>query len=162
MAKKKIEQPNVSQERELASVMYNERDEYQLRGKTLTMSWLRGSATDKLTRIMLKKERFAKDGFPLDENKVACKCAAAIRLNGYWKILFFWWILWRWYFYIKQYSEFELMPMVELAQKKTPVKEYFELTTLLTGLKETKMMMTRKELERFRTQAERSGAKGGK
>mgnify|MGYP000113932552 FL=1 len=47
------------------------------------------------------------------------KCAAAIVLNGYWKILFFYWFLWRWFFYVMQYSDEELLPLIETGKKST-------------------------------------------
>lgn len=39
-------------------------------------------------------------------------------LNGYWKIKFLYPFLWRWFFYIKQYGDHELMKVIAVGKKK--------------------------------------------
>ena len=58
-----------------------------------------------------------------------------------------WWALWRWYFYVRQYSEAELLPLIELSKKKVPLETYLTATIYLTAMKDTVMQMTRKEAE---------------
>jgi len=161
-------QPSIQEQITAASLMYNEKDSVMIRNKKVCLRWINGHATEKVTRIMLSKEERTADGYPVSEGKIACKCAAALRLNGYWKIRLAWWALWRWYYYVRQYQEFELIPLIDLAQKKTPVLPYFYLTTSLTALKETRMNMTREEMAREKktaqspTPQEQSAVKDGR
>lgn len=140
MAKEKgTTQPTEQDERTLNSVIENEADIVELRGKKVKVRWLGYFALRKMTKVMLDEGA--------DEQSVLCKSVAAIKLNGYWKIKFLWWALWRWYFYVKQYTEKELLPIVECAKKKVPLESYLTATILLTAMKDTAMQMTRKEAE---------------
>lgn len=152
MAKKKINQPTNDEQRDLLNVMINGIDYCELRGKKIGLRWTTGETLKKITSVMLDK-----DG---DESKVSCKCAAAIILRGWFKMKMFYWILWRWFYFVKGYGDHELKPLIELAQKKTPVTQYYEVMTLLTGLKITKEIMTREEVQRIQT--ERIGVSDGK
>lgn len=87
-----------------------------------------------------------------DEDKIVCKATALLRLNSWWKIKFFYWLLWRWYFYIREYNEAELIPYIEECKKKLPVEGYYGAIILLTAMKTTKMQMTRAEVEHFQAE----------
>lgn len=139
MPKKNITQPTKENEKELKSIVENKADIVLLRGKKIKLHWLGYFALSKMTDVMINEKE--------NEQSVLCKCAAAITLNGYWKIKFLWWITWRWYFYVKQYTEKELLPLVECAKKKVPLEPYLTATILLTAMKDTAMQMTRKEAE---------------
>jgi hypothetical protein len=78
---------------------------------------------------------------------VGCKCLAAARLNGYFKIKFLWWFLWRFYFYIRQYRDLEIAEAVALIKKKAiaALAVYSLNTTLLIETRETVMKMNRAE-----------------
>lgn len=152
MAKKKINQPTNDEQRDLLNVMINGIDYCELRGRKIGLRWTTGETLKKITSVMLDKNG--------DESKVSCKCAAAIILRGWFKMKMFYWILWRWFYFVKGYGDHELKPLIELAQKKTPVTQYYEVMTLLTGLKITKEIMTREEVQRIQT--ERIGVSDGK
>ena len=142
MAKaKQITQPTENDERQLNSVMDDGVDYVMVRGKRWAVRWIRNRAKRKVTDIFLNEK---------EEDKVAAKCTAALRLNGYFKIKFFYWILWRWYYYVRQYSEAELLPFIEMCKKKVQLTEYFVAIILLTEMKDTMMMMTRAEAEHIR------------
>lgn len=136
--KKKVTQPDAAAERELDSIIRDGADFAELRGRRVKVRWLGYFAIRKLSEVMVDSK---------DERSVACKCAAAIRLNGYWGIRLWWWALWRWYFYVRQYSEAELLPLIELSKKKVPLETYLTATIYLTAMKDTVMQMTRKEAE---------------
>lgn len=86
-----------------------------------------------------------------DELAVGCKCLAAAKLNGYFKIRFFWWLLWRFYSYIMAYTDEEIAEALALIKKKVDVARvvYCVNTTLLIGMRETIMSMNREEAEAF-------------
>lgn len=71
-------------------------------------------------------------------------------LNGYFKIKFFYWFLWRWFYYVKQYLEIELHPLIDEGKKKVRAEDYYINTIFLIGMKDTMIAMTREEAERFR------------
>lgn len=113
----------------------------------------------KISRIMLKEGG--------DELAIGCKCLAAARLNGYFKIKFLWWILWRWYAYWRQYTDLELTEAVNLIKKKVAVylAVYSLNTTLLIETRETIMKMNRAEVkatlqEHFTDKAGKSAKNG--
>ena len=80
---------------------------------------------------------------------MSAKCAAIIVLNGYWSIKLWYWLVWRWFYYVKQYTEEEYSPLMMMCKKKLGAENYFLLTTLMIGIKDTMMAMTRKETERI-------------
>lgn len=127
--------------------------EVQLRGKSVRIGWLCNGTQRKLSHIMSTEE---------DERKVGAKCAAAIVLNGYWGILLLWWFVWRWYYYVMQYSDAELFPIIDEGKKKVPAQQFFVNTMSLIGLRDTMMQMTRDETERAlkRFRAEQAGEQG--
>lgn len=140
MAKKRpIRQPSLDDERQLLSLIDNEPTEVALGDRQITLRMLNGHAQHKITQILLAKGR---------EDMVSCKCVAAARLNGYFKIKFLWWLLWRWYFYIRQYSEADLAQAVAEIKKKIPLTDYLANTTYLIGIRETIMQMNREEVSR--------------
>lgn len=141
MAKEQvIEQPSDEMQALQKAVVENKADEVMLRNRKIKMKFIRAGVRSKLTDIYLNES---------DESKVGAKCAAIVVLNGFWAIKLFYWFLWRWFFYIKQYTDEEYIPLMSMCKKKVGVENYFLLTTLLTGMKDTLMTMTRKETEQF-------------
>lgn len=134
-------QVNEEEQKNLDAVVENTPTEVMLRNRKVKIYWLRRETMRRMSHIMLS------DG---DESKVSCKCAAMILLNGYWKIKMFYWLLWRWMYYVRQYYDKELEPIISEGKKKVPLEGYLTATILLTGMKDTMMTMTRKEVERIR------------
>lgn len=150
---KAIQEATLEDERQQKSVTKNYADPVVVRGRTFQVKWMHPATTDKITCLMLK------DG---NDNKVLSQCAALIVLNGFWKTHLLYWLLWRWFYYVKQYNAEELTPLFEMAQKKTQSQgavAYLNATMLLTVLKDTKKAMTKAEAER--TLQELRSGKGG-
>ncbi|MCC8038369.1 MAG: hypothetical protein LIP02_09605 [Bacteroidales bacterium] len=137
-----VSEPSEEDVRELESVLSNADDIVELRGKSVKIGWIRRGTLRKISSVMNDKS--------VSEDKITCKCAAAAVLNSYWKIKFFWGLLWRYYYYIKQYSDSELTPILALVKKKVPALEYYVATILLTEVKDTTMAMIRQEAEAIR------------
>lgn len=134
---KKIQQPDIDEQLNLNSVIDNKADVVVVRNSKYKVKWLQGNTRHKISNVVLAKD---------NDDTQSCKCAALIILNGFWKIKLFYWIVWRWFYYIKQYGEQELTELFSLSKKKVPVDEYFANTILLTGLKDTSMMMKKTEV----------------
>lgn len=136
------------------SVRKNWSDDVVVRGKTFKVKWMHPATTEWITCLTLK------DG---NDSKILCQAAALIVLNGFWKSHLFYWLKWRWYYYVRQYNAQELVPIIEMAQKKTQQEAavaYLNGTMLLTVLRDTQKQMTKAEAER--TLQELRSAKDGK
>ena len=120
--------PKSEDEKLLNDVMEDSVDYVEVRGKKYGISWLKRGTIRKFTSTMQKSG---------NDDKISCQCAAAIILNGYWKIKFLYPFLWRWFFYIKQYGDHELMKVIAVGKKKIPVEDYLTATIYLTAMKDT-------------------------
>lgn len=151
---KAIREATRDDERLQMSVRQNWADVVEIRGRKFRVRWMHPSTTEWITCLMLK------DG---NDSKVLCQAAALIVLNGFWKCHLFYWLKWRWFYYVRQYNSQELAPVIETAQKKTAQEAavaYLNCTMLLTALKDTAKQMTKEEAER--TLRELRSDKGGK
>ena len=156
MAKKEkvIKEATREDEKLQMSVRQNWADVVEVRGKKFKVKWMHPATTEWITCLVLKEG---------NDNKVLCQAAALIVLNGFWKSHLFYWLKWRWFYYIRQYNAAELQPIIEMAQKKTQQEAamaYLNGTMLLTALKDTAKQMTKAEAER--TLQELRSAKDGK
>lgn len=141
MARNKIKQPKIEEEKELNDLAENRKDYVKVRGRRYKIGFILPGTRRKLTRIVLEEG---------DDSKVACKCAAVLALNGLFMIKFWYWLVWRWFYYVKQYTDGELAELLALGKKKAAVEDYYVCTILLTEMKDTLMAMTREEVRRIR------------
>ena len=153
----KITQPDIEAQKEYASIRDNDATVVGVPGTTqhYKMRWLRHGQIDKLSRLLIRKEdtddkdseKFALDAI-VDDTKLASKAAAIIILDGYWKLKFRYWFLWRWFYYIRQYDNVQLQGIIDEGKKKIPLTQFLMLTMSLTGAKATLMTMRTEEAER--------------
>ena len=155
----KIEQPSVEEQREYVTMRDNDATVVPILGtkKKYKIRWLKKGQIEKLSRLLIRKgdtdnEDGANDS-PLDairdDAKLTCKAAAIYILDGYWKLKFRYWYLWRWFYYIRQYDDIQLQEILMTGQKKTPVEPFLIATMLLTGAKATLMNMRTEEADRI-------------
>lgn len=146
MATKKIEQPNVELQEVLDDILNETPTEYTFRGKKRMLGWLHKGTTRKFTHIELKEK---------NEWKKRIKQCAVVQLNNVWKIRFFYWILWRYYYYVIDLDVWEVLGVLNVAKKKIQ-SAAFQLTTILaTAMTDAMMTMTKAEAEHI--QAEQAG-----
>nr|DAN34400.1 MAG TPA: hypothetical protein [Caudoviricetes sp.] len=146
MATKKIEQPNVELQEVLDDILNETPTEYTFRGKKRMLGWLHKGTTRKFTHIELKEK---------NEWKKRIKQCAVVQLNNVWKIRFFYWLLWRYYYYIIDLDVWEVLGVLNVAKKKIQ-SAAFQLTTILaTAMTDAMMTMTKAEAEHI--QAEQVG-----
>lgn len=141
-----MKQPTLDIQRELSLLAENTPEEVTIpyTNKKIKIGWMHHKTIRKITDVLNEKAKSAKD-----EDIVLCKAAALIVLNGYWKIKLFYPFLWRWYAYVKEYQDYQLLPIIEMAKKKAPQIPYFLSMTYLTGLKDSLATMSREEVERM-------------
>lgn len=139
-----MKQPNLDIQRELDRLKNDKPSKVAIPNtkKVCKIDWIRRNTLSKLTSVLNQEGKN-----PKQEDVVFCKAMALLVLNDYWKILFFYPILWRWYAYIRQYSEYQILPIIEEAKKKVPQIPYLLGMTYLLGLKDTHATMTREEVE---------------
>lgn len=137
-----IREASAEDEKALLAVTGNSADIVYVRGHKYKVKWLHPAIGDWVSALM------SKDG---NDSKILSQSAALIVLNGFWRCHMFYWLLWRWFYYIRQYNAMELTPLFEMAQKKTAQQEapaYLNATILLTALSTTRKQMTKAEAER--------------
>lgn len=159
MAKEKepeVRQPDISQQREYVSLRDNSATVAHIRGKKYRLRWAKNGQISKLSKLLI-------DGKTKDENptveeifkdieqssKLSCKAAAIYILDGYWRLKFKYWFLWRWFYYIRQYDDADLLEILEIGKKKVPLQQFCVTIMSLTEAKDTLMMMRTREAERI-------------
>lgn len=156
MATRTKEQPSEELQRAYKAVQKAKHSTVEVRGKQWKVRPPHLGVMDRISELVLEEniEEYAKNPrkYGAKENKLFCKCAALFRLNGLFKIMLFYWLVWRWYYYIKEYEVNELLEYFTECKKKAPVQEYLMATILLTEMKDTKMQMTRKEVNRIQAE----------
>lgn len=156
-----VKQPREEEQRVYQSVRDNDPTIVRIpqTNKEYKLRWLKYCQTRKLGRVLLNKQKsdnkdkeqsnLSEADIVIKDSKIACKAAAIFLLDGMFKLNFFYWFLWRWFYYIKEYSYTQLLPLLTEGKKKVPLMQYFGATTSLIGVKDTLLQMTTKEVERI-------------
>ena len=152
-----VTQPSVEEQRDYLSLYNNTPSLVSVLGtkKKYKVYWIKNIQIEYLTRLLLRKgDTDDKDGEKddpfnaiLEDTKLGCKAAAISVLNGYWKLKFKYWFLWRWMYYIRQYDNAQLQPLLEEMKKKIPLIQFLNLTMCLTAVKGSLMTMRTEEAE---------------
>ena len=155
----KVEQPSLQSQRTYASIRDNDATIVPVLGtkKKYKIRWLKKGQINKLSRLLIRKsvtdEKDGANDSPLDaireDSKLTCKAAAIYILDGYWKLKFRYWFLWRWFYYIRQYDNTQLQPLLDEGKKKIPLMPFLIATMLLTGAKASLMNMRTEEADRI-------------
>lgn len=152
-----LEQPSVDAQQLYLSLINNDATEVNIlrTGKKYRIRWLKNGQLEKLARLLVRAGKTdnvkpsSVDVFDevLQDCKLACKAAAIITLNGYWSVKFKYWLRWRWFYYIRQYDNIQLDPILEAGKKKVPQMQFYRTIMSLTEVKGSLMMMRAKEVE---------------
>ncbi len=153
----KVEQPSIDAQQIYLSMVSNDAEEVEIlrTKKKYKIRWLKNGQLEKLTRLLLHKKTLDENTSTgsdvmdaiLEDNKLACKAAAIIILDGYWKLFFRYWFLWRWFYYVRQYDNIQLDGILEAGKKKVPQMQFFRTIMSLTEAKDSLMRMRVKEVE---------------
>ena len=152
-----IEQPSIESQRTYVSIRDNDATVVSILGtkKKYKIRWLKNGQIDRLSRLLIRKgetdDKDSENDSPLDsiinDSKLACKASAIYVLDGYWKLKFRYWYLWRWFYYIRQYDNVQLQELLDEGKKKVPLTQFLMTTMSLTGAKATLMNMRTEEAE---------------
>ena len=152
-----VQQPSLEMQRLYTSLRDNTPTIVNILGtnKNYKIRWLKNGQIDRLSRLLIRKadvdnEDGQKDS-PLDaiieDSKIACKASVIAILDGYWKLKFRYWFMWRWFYYIRQYDTVQLQPLLEEMKKKIPLTQFLLATMCLTEARATLMNMRTEEAE---------------
>lgn len=152
-----IPQPSVDSQLLYLSMINNDPDEVQIlhTKKKYKIRWLKNGQLEALTRLLMrvnskkKKKTSGNDAMDaiLEDSKLACKAAAIITLDGFFKVRLWYWFRWRWFYFIRQYDNIQLQPILETGKKKVPLMQFYVTTTSLTEAKDSLMRMRKEEVE---------------
>ncbi len=156
-----VKQPSLDAQRLYMAMVNNDPDEVGIlrTKKKYKIRWLKNGQLEKLTRLLIGVNRkkvpdgangtsgsYVMDAI-LEDAKLACKAAAIIILDGYWKLKLRYWLLWRWFYYVKEYDNIQLEPILEAGKKKVPQVQFFKTIISLTEAKDSLMRMRVEEVE---------------
>lgn len=136
-------QPDIDIQRVLDALADNKPEVVEIPNtkRKVKIGWLHNETIRRISALYLSKKDTSRY-----ERQLSSRLAAFIVLNGYWRIKLFYPFLWRWYYYIRQYSDYQLLPIVETGKKKvTPIPSWL-IMTYLQGFNDTLATMTRKEV----------------
>lgn len=152
-----VEQPTIEMQQEYRSLTDNTPTEIMIprTKKKYLIRWLKYGQVAKLSKLLIRKNDKDKGmadivneaDLVISDSKLACKAAAIYVLNGFWVLHLKYWFLWRWFYYIKQYDNAQLQPLINEGKKKVPLMQFFGTTTSLIGVRDTLLQMTTMEAE---------------
>ncbi len=80
--------------------------------------------------------------------KLACKAAAIYTLPGLIRLRLLYWFRWRWFYYIRQYDNIQLQPILSAGHGSTPYADFLQTWSVLSAQKVTLMNMRGEEAEK--------------
>lgn len=113
-------------------------EEVTFRGRKKKIGWLRHKTLRHFTHIMLTEENIDK------RNVKLCACILTNDVFAWFRRLVYA-LRWRWYWYVIDLDDIEVLKVIDAAKKKIPFNQSQLITTLSTGMKDTMMAMTKQE-----------------
>lgn len=155
-----MKQPDLKARQEYDSVMNNRPSLVKIAGRKrpFKIYWLKPYTLERLTEVWLERDlasaeiNEAKDVAKdmLKEPYFAFKEAALAILNGYFRIRFFYPVLWR--FLALRYSEEQIAPVVVECKKKLPLTAHYEIMAYSMDMRTDAVKLTKMEAERYQAE----------
>lgn len=160
---------------ELTGLVNNEQTAVTLHnGKTVKIGYIKGITQDKLDGLIVEYDSFKKSLKPISQeegkepvysdkdinrgNKYTrqfyAKCVAAILINSYWGLKFFWWLKWRLMYNFSDLNGQDYLSIIMESKKKAQEQEYSLAMVFLMDMTTTWTTMTKKEAEEYRQELE--------
>lgn len=141
-------QPEVEYQLLLDKLLDNSPDIIKFRGKNKKIYWLHNHTRRKFTHIMHSEKNAEK------RNAKLCACILTNSTFA-WFFPLVYAIRWRWYKYVIDLDDLEVLRVIDIAKKKIQYYQSQLITTLSTGMMDTMMAMTTSEAKA--TQAAQAG-----
>ena len=119
--------------------------------KTYLIRTLTNTQMEDLAKLLIPSKDNVQDAV-IEDTKIAAKAAAIYITPGFWKRRLTYWMRWRWFYYIKQYDNTQLQPILSAGQNSTPYIDFLKCASILVNQKDTQMRMTRQEAEKVMQQ----------
>lgn len=147
MEEEKIEQPDFDLQKKLDELYEATPEEVTFRGRKRKIGWIKNYAMRKFSHVMASEENI---------EKRHAKLVAIILLNDMWLLKMFYWMLWRWYYYVVEINVVDVLKILDVAKKKVQHEAFYLAIILSTGMTDLMMTMTSQEAQRI--QAAQHGA----
>lgn len=144
------EQPSVDYQKLLLDLMEAGPEEVQFRGKKRKIKWLHKHTQLKFSHIVLKEEDLRK------RNVKLCACVLSNDVFA-WFFPFVYAIRWRWYRYVLDLDDTDVLRVLYAAKKKIQYYQSEFITIFSTEMKNEMMQMAMTKSEAKAIQAERAG-----
>lgn len=114
---------------------------------------------ERLTRLWIERDAQLPKGDAAATLKSMCespyfttKEAVILTLNSWWKLIFLYPIKWRIWAYFRQYTEEQLMPIIQEGKKKLPLIAHWSNMAFSMDMRMDWKKMTTKEAEQYRAE----------
>ena len=137
-AKTTIKQPEIEMQRVIDQLLESQPETVVICGKKRKIGWLHNGTYRKFSHIMLSEKNEWK------RNVKLCACVLLNHKHGLltWLLMKVWFfIYWRWLFYIQDIDQVEIMGVLNAAKKKIQLEPLALNTTLAIGMMDTIMTM---------------------
>lgn len=124
--------------------LINSKKCYKVRNK------MTNSQVEKMVKLLGKVGDGNTDAFDQVTNdvKLACKAAAIYTLPGLIRLKVLYWFRWRWFYYVRQYDNIQLQPILSAGHESTPYADFLKTWSILSSQRTTLMNMRGEEAEK--------------
>lgn len=133
-------QPDMEYQELLDKLMETTPDVITFCGKKKKIGWLHKHTQRKFTHIIHKEKDIEK------RNVKLCACILTNNCFAWFKPIVYA-IRWRWYWYVTDLDDLEILKVIDAAKKKIQFYQSQLITTLSTGMMDTMMRMTKSEVQ---------------
>lgn len=126
--------------------------------KKVKISGIKPYTLERLTRLWVERDAAMPENSS-DTLKSLCvepyfaiKEAVLFTLNSYWRIRLFYGLKWRIWAYFRQYTEAQMMPIIQEGKKKLPLTAHWTNMAFSVDMRTDWMKMTTKEAEQYRAE----------
>ena len=152
-----MKQPDNEQEKALLDINSETKSLVHIpyTNKSYRVGYMKPYCSEKITKLIVESEasvpKSEVDSMKLmsERSKLLSKASAYIILNNFFKINLFYPFLWRYFYFIKEYTYDQLFFILVEAKKKIQLEGFSLSMAFLHLMKETKMTMTTKEAKAY-------------
>ena len=78
--------------------------------------------------------------------------ACILILNSYWKLKLIYPLMWRWWAYVRGFTEAQMSPIIREGKKKLPLRAHYGNMVFSMDMREDMMTMTKKQAEQYQAE----------
>ena len=155
-----MKQPDAEARREYMELEHDIPTEVQIIGtkRTVKLRGMKPYTIERLTMLWMEREMAELDSTAktlksmCSDPYFSIKEACLMVLNSYWKIRLFYPIMWRWWAYVRQYTESQVTSIIVEGKKKLPLMPHWRNMAYSTDMRTDWMKQTAKEAEQYQAE----------